>query len=232
MVEDSRPARASSSRPSPASSPSAPPARSGSSGAADDGQGSPARAIPFDALWESYRRLKAGPGGPAGLLGRIDPAVFLLRRRILSDCLKGLLLKSPRIRALTMEHKKLLARHLSSTVWKGYLLALAYQDELADVRTGRSMLDQRYLSGVFFGLMKGADELACLESLDPCVSQGLARIQAHDADKLSDQLAAAGARSVVAPEGERRLLFAALGGLALMGFMIWKAQIKALGAES
>src|ERR1043166_4849213 len=74
--------------------------------------------VAFAELWDVYRRLKAGAAGNESVLGRVDPVVFLMRRRILEDCLKGLLARSTQLRSLSMDQKKLLAKRLSNTVWK------------------------------------------------------------------------------------------------------------------
>ena len=186
----------------------------------------------FAHLWEIYRRLKAKATGDDNVLGRVDPVVFLMRKRILEDCLKGLLARSAPLRSLTMENKKVLGKRLSATVWKGYLLALAHQEMHGLALNARSMMDYNYLWSVFSNLMKSTEPSFTSSSpLDPAVARALAEIQSRDTDKLQEELGAQGAGSVAGSQGEEKLLFAAMGGLVLMGFMIWKAQRKAIGAE-
>jgi hypothetical protein len=188
--------------------------------------------VAFAELWDVYRRLKAGAAGNESVLGKVDPVVFLMRRRILEDCLKGLLARSAPLRSLSMDQKKLLAKRLSNTVWKGYLLALAHNEISGETLPTRAMMDYTYLWGVFSNLMKACEpSFASAAPLEPAVARSLAEVQSRDTEKLQEALGAVGAGSVVGSQGEEKLLFAAVGGLVLMGFMIWRAQRKALGAE-
>lgn len=194
--------------------------------------GTPPPDVGFAQLWEIYRRYKGKASGTDSVLGRVDPVVFLMRKRILEDCLKGLLARSAPLRSLSMECKKTLGRHLSGTVWKGYLIALAHQEQHGLALNARSMMDYNYLWGVFSNLMKSVEPSFTSSSpLDPAVARALAEVQSRDTEKLQEELGAAGAGSIVGSQGEEKLLFAAVGGLALMGFMVWKAQRKAIGAE-
>ena len=79
------------------------------------------------------------------------------------------------------------------------------------------------------GSLAGAGALCALPDLDPPVARALAELQRRETEKLEDELGAAGAGPVVTADGS--LLFAATGGLVLMGFLVWKAQRKALGLE-
>ena len=196
----------------------------------------------FAELWDVFRRLKSSAsGGHAGqdqatraqsVLSNVDPVVFLLRKRILEDCLKGLLARSAPLRSLSMDQKKLIAKKLSNTVWKGYLIALAHQEMNNLVLPTRALMDFTYLWGVYSNLMKACEpSFTSAAPLDPAVARALAEVQSRDTEKLQEALGASGAGSIVGSQGEEKLIFAAMGGLVLMGFMIWKAQRKALGAE-
>lgn len=190
--------------------------------------------LAFAELWDTFRRLKASANGSDGVLGRVDPVVFLIRRRILEDCLKALLLRSGRLRSLSMDHKKLLARRLSNAVWKGYLLAMADAELNGPPFATRAMMDYNYLWSVFAGLMRGFEgttTTTTVAELEPPVARALAEIQQRETDRLQEQMGAAGMGAVVGPHGEERLLFASVGGLVLQGFLILKAQRKAMGAE-
>lgn len=188
--------------------------------------------VAFAELWEAFRRLKSTPAGSDGVLGRVDPVVFMMRKRILEDCLKGLLSRSAPLRSLSMENKKLLGKKLSNTVWKGYLLALAHQEVRGLTLNSRAMMDYTYLWGVYSNLMKACEpSFTSAAPLDAAVARGLAELQSRDTERIQEALGAVGAGSIVGSQGEEKLLFAAVGGLALMGFMIWKAQRKAIGAE-
>ena len=206
------------------SGPQGPTPASDSAGLASD--------VAFAELWDVYRRLKAGAAANESVLGRVDPVVFLMRRRILEDCLKGLLASSPRLRSLSMDLKKLLAKRLSGSVWKGYLLALAHNEISGATLPTRAMMDYNYLWSVFSNLMKACEpSFTSAAPLEPAVARALAEVQSRDTEKLQESLGAAGAAAVVGSQGEEKILFAAVGGLVLMGFMIWRAQRKALGAE-
>lgn len=179
-------------------------------------------------LWRRFQTLKSSPGGAKQVLGQVDPAVFVLRRRILTDSLKGLWNRSPLIRLLSMEQKKILAGRLSNVVWKGYLLALAYQELVCPSPTMVPLVDAAYLSGVFRRLAdRHKDPQESLARLDGRVVRSLTELQTIEVNRLEDLLAEAGAGAVV--KDEAALLRAAIGGLALMGFLIWVAQRKALG---
>lgn len=203
----------------------------GSGPASETAAGVPPDAA-FSELWEAFRRLRSSASGTDGVLGRVDPVVFMMRKRILEDCLKGLLARSAPLRSLSMEHKKLLGKRLSSTVWKGYLLALAHQEVNCISLPARAMMDYTYLWGVFSNLMKTCEpSFTSSAPLEAPVARALAEVQSRDTEKLQEALGAVGAASIVGSRGEEKLIFAAVGGLVLMGFMIWKAQRKAIGAE-
>jgi hypothetical protein len=187
--------------------------------------------LAFAELWDTFRRLKSGANGADGVLGKVDPVVFLIRRRILEDCLKGLLLRSTHLRSLSMDHKKLLAKRLSNAVWKGYLLAMADAELNGPAISSRAMMDYNYLWSVFTGLMKGFETSSgTVPELEAPVARALAEIQQRETDKLQEAMGAAGMGAVVGPQGEEKLLFASVGGLVLQGFLILKAQRKAMGA--
>jgi len=184
----------------------------------------------FSDLWDCFHRLKAGPGGVNRLLEQVDPAVIFVRRQVLQDCLKGLIRKSPSFRALGIEHKKVLGQRLSNVVWKGYLLGLAFQELVYPGAPRGRLVDRAYMTGLFRRLMDGRSEpSASVSGLDQSVVRALAEIQNLESMRLEDQMVAAGAGAIVGPKGDLPLLRSAVGGLALMGFMIWVAQRKALG---
>ncbi|MBI4859856.1 MAG: hypothetical protein HY815_06280 [Candidatus Riflebacteria bacterium] len=186
----------------------------------------------FQDLWDRFQKLRGAPGGGSRVLSRVDPAVFIVRQKVLANCLKGLFLKSPRIRALPMEHKKVLARRLSNAVWKGYLLALAHQEIVSPEARDHGLVDSSYLWSTFSRLMDGRTEPeGSLDGLPQAVVRALAEIQSLESVRLEDEMGSSGAGSIVGPAGESKLLTAALGGLILMGFMIWLAQRRALGVD-
>jgi hypothetical protein len=188
--------------------------------------------LAFSELWDVFRRLKGSANGAEGVLGQVDPVVFMIRRRILEDAVKSLLHASARLRSLSMDNKKLLAKRLSNAVWKGYLLALAEAEYNAVPFRSRAMMDFNYLWGVFQGLIRGFEHaMAHTPELPVPVARALAEIQSRESEKLQEQLGAAGMSAIVGPQGEEKLLFAAVGGLVLMGYMVLKAQRKAIGAE-
>jgi hypothetical protein len=217
----------------------------------------------FDELMDGFRKLKEGKGSPSGVMGKVDPAVFLVRRKVIEAALKDLLHRSAAVRTLSMDLKKMVGKRLANAVWKGYLLGLAWQERLGNAPK-RSMVDATYLWSVYQELLRqpleakkevtdlgpeaetemGIDVLPTNEvrlipdgmrppvTLDAAVTKALSRIQYAEAQTLSGTLAAAGAGAAVNHgTSDGSLLENVVGELAMKGFMIWKAQQRALGTE-
>jgi hypothetical protein len=216
----------------------------------------------FDELMDGFRKLKEAKGTSSGVMGKVDPAIFLVRRKVIEAALKDLLHRSAAVRTLSMDLKKMVGKRLANAVWKGYLLGLAWQDRLGNAPK-RSMVDATYLWSVYQELLSqpqdvqepsdlgpeaetemGIDVLPTNAvrltpdgmrppvALDSAVTKALSRIQYAEAQSLTGQLAAAGASAAVNHgTSDGCLLENVVGELAMKGFMIWKAQQRALGTE-
>lgn len=178
--------------------------------------------VDFEALWACYTKLRT-PGVLKGsVYGRVDPAIFTLRKTILEQLVRELL-ENDEVEALTMESKKLALRRLARALWKGYLLVLASEKAFGrETLLGPRLVDPSYLRSSYASV--AARHLSERHGFpaSAAMARALELVIHYERGKLEEDLPAS--------ERIRDLLDGAVERLVRSGYLMAVVQMSCLGA--
>lgn len=177
--------------------------------------------VDFEALWSSYTELRT-PGVLKGsVYGRLDPAVFTLRKSILETFVRDLL-EDDEVEAMALDAKKMALRRLARALWKGYLLVLASDRAFGrETLLGPRLVDPSYLRSSYANV--AARHLSERHGFpaSAAMSRALELVIRYEQDKLDEELPGLGVA------GER--LREAVERLVRCGYLMALVQMSCLG---